>query len=459
MSDSTFLHYVVAEYQILREMFYNPELAKAYQRDIFSHAPALAIYDSIRKLYDTTGAVTETDLLREANFLNEKVTYETVNQIVTFEKTTLTIDDLIKSARENAVLYQTKDKLAQLMTQILERKIDAPTLASELHRLQQMTSDLESGRVKFRTISDWLDLYRTDLEIRRIGNYQKFNDAFLDTNLTRKAEPGQIILIAGSTGNGKSAFSLNLINSMINCGMPVIYFSLEMDMISTMDRFMAIRTEISLNDWYSQGSAVDALQIKVNEQEQELKDRIFLFVDNPSISLADIESTIQKFKSRNNITRCIVFIDLVTQVKEFVQVDKSKNMATAIELACNRLNEIAKSENVCIVALAQVGRDADKVKLVTLADLEKLRPSLNDIKNSNALAERSRVVLSVFRPKYYSDRYLSHIEEAEFMEDFIEVQILKQSQGNISHPHQYLFDAPRMKIMPIIEVDSEGIKY
>ena len=459
MSESNFTHYVVAEYQILREMFHDPLLTQSYQRDIFSHKEALATYDAIRQLHETAGSVTEADVLRVANKINEKVTYETIHSIVTMEKSVESIDALIKFSWDSAVFLQVKDRFAFLMGEILEKKIDSAMLSAELGLLQKLTMDLNSGKIKFRTISEWLDLYKIDLEIRRIGNYQLFNDTFLDNYLTRKAEPGQIILIAGATGNGKSAYALNLINSMINCEQPVIYFSLEMDIISTLDRLLSIRTEIPINDWYTQGDAVDGLLVEVAKEEQALIGKPFLFVDNPSITLVDIQVTVQKFKAIHKISRCVIFIDLVTQVQEFVQLSKTKTMATAIELACNQLNEIAKSENICVVALAQIGRNADSMKLVKQEDLEKLRPSLNDIKNSNALAERSRVVISIFRPKYYADRYLSHLEDVAYMNDYIDAQVLKQTQGNITKPHSYLFKAECMKILPIIDVDGDGINF
>jgi hypothetical protein len=78
MSDSGYLHYIVAEFQILHEMYLNPSLTLVYQRDIFSHKEALAIYDAIRSLFTASGQVTEADILREANKLNELVTYDTI---------------------------------------------------------------------------------------------------------------------------------------------------------------------------------------------------------------------------------------------------------------------------------------------------------------------------------------------------------------------------------------------
>ena len=46
------------------------------------------------------------------------------------------------------------------------------------------------------------------------------------------------------------------------------------------------------------------------------------------------------------------------------------------------------------------------------------------------------------------------------MEDFIDVQILKQTQGNITKPHQNLFKSDCLKIMPIMNVgDTSGINF
>ena len=129
-------------------------------------------------------------------------------------------------------------------------------------------------------------------------------------------------------------------------------------------------------------------------------------------------------------------------------------LATTIELAVNRLNAIAKKEGVCIVAIAQMNRGADSTRIESIDELEKLRPTLNNVKNSGALGERSRVVLSVFRPKYYASRLFPNDEGLEFMPDELEIQVLKQSMGSVGVIGRYNFNGPTFTCRPLS--DEEG---
>jgi replicative DNA helicase len=303
-----------------------------------------------------------------------------------------------------------------------------------------------------RTLEVCIDSYVEELLVRKEGRYHLFNDDFLDEHLTRKASPGQIIMIAGSTGTGKSAFVLNLVNGMININKPCIYFSLEMDTISTMDRLLSMRTNIPVSNFYTKGPDMDNIIKIVKGEKEALKDKPFRFIDNPMVGLDDIQSILRDFKMTYKVEYVTVFIDLITQVKEFVDMNsRNRTLASTIEMAINRLNAIAKMENVCFVCVAQMNRDADSAKIETIDELEQLRPSFNHIKNSGALGERARVVLSVFRPKYYALRLFPDMENSRLMEDILEVQILKQNQGISGIVGRYTFDGPCFRIEAIPE--------
>jgi hypothetical protein len=99
-------------------------------------------------------------------------------------------------------------------------------------------------------------------------------------------------------------------------------------------------------------------------------------------------------------------------------------------------------------------RTIDDMKITKVEDTEKLKPTLGSIKNSGALAERARVVLGVFRARPYIEKYLPKDPKLEFMQDIMEVNILKQNQGGISQG-MYLFDATIMTAIPYVEEESE----
>ena len=159
---------------------------------------------------------------------------------------------------------------------------------------------------------------------------------------------------------------------------------------------------------------------------------------------------IKEFKQRTKSKYVCVTIDLLSMVQDFTKTAAGANSATSIEYAMNHLNAIAKQENAHIIGVVQFGRDADKIKVTEFEDLFLLRPSLNDIKGANAYAERSRLVLGCFRAKHYADIYIPNDEKVKYLEDEMEVQVLKQNGGRKPRL-KYMFDGEIMRILPVIE--------
>jgi replicative DNA helicase len=277
---------------------------------------------------------------------------------------------------------------------------------------------------------------------------------FLDDMLTRKAAGGQIILISAATGMGKSVYALNLINGMVNLNIPCLYISLEMDDISTYDRWLAMRTKIPIKEWYVKEN-IDALKGKVEKERKLLEGKPFRFVDNPNLTLTKIQSLVREFKTYYKTEYVCVYVDLITQVKDFIDLENGGgNLANTIEQSVNKLNAIAKEENVCFVCVAQMKRTIDDIKITKVEDTDKLKPTLGGIKNSGALAERARAVLGVFRARPYIEKYLPDDPKLEYIQDIMEINILKQNQGGIGHG-KYLFDASIMTALPFVEEESE----
>jgi len=169
-----------------------------------------------------------------------------------------------------------------------------------------------------------------------------------------------------------------------------------------------------------------------------------------------VQSLIKEFKQRTRSDYLIVAIDLITQLQEFTRAGGGMNLANAYEMAMNKENIIAKAQNCHFINVTQFSRNADNFRISEFADLEDpaLRPNLNDIKNAGAIAERSRAVLGLFRPKYYADRYLPDDPNVEYMEDILEVQVLKQSNGATPRL-KYLYEGEIFRVNPFEEATNE----
>ena len=97
-----------------------------------------------------------------------------------------------------------------------------------------------------------------------------------------------------------------------------------------------------------------------------------------------------------------------------------------------------------------MNRDADSAKVATVEDLQKLRPTRNNVKNSSALAERSRTVLAIFREKYYADALLPNDPDAQILPDILEVQVVKQNMGRVGKIGFYNFNGPTFSLSEMV---------
>ena len=450
--------YVVsAEYQILKLLIAKPELLDTNPElieDNFPHEQARCIFNGLYTLYKSNETINTLSILREANKLNDEIDLDLIKHVESVVVDDTSFSNALSLLKSESNKYKISKKLDSMYGEVNKLgTIDEAKMQNLLWEAQQLAVN-SSATVESKTLPDCLDDYMEDLEKRKSGEYFSFGDMFLDESLTRKASGGQIILISAATGMGKSGYALNLINGMINMEIPCMYFSLEMDEISTFDRLLSMRTQIPIKEWYVKDN-IDTLKLKVLKEKETLQNKCFRFIDNPNLSLMKIQALIREFKRFYKKDYVCVYIDLITQVKEFIDMEYGGGtLATAIEQAVNKLNAIAKSENVCFVCVAQMKRTVDDMKISKVEDTDKLKPTLGSIKNSGALAERSRVVLSAFRARPYVEKYLPDDPKLEYMQDIMEITILKQNQGGIAQG-KYLFDPSIMTALPYIEEDAD----
>lgn len=289
-----------------------------------------------------------------------------------------------------------------------------------------------------------LKKYNRVLELREQGLYIfPTGNSYLDKHLAVGFFPGQMTTIFAATGMGKSAFALDLVNRQINKSIPALYVSLEMDLISSFDRLLANRNKVPVKTFYPDSEGIMNAQLKsIMEKEDRSfgNKKNFFFVEEPGLSIDNIEILIKEFQKRTGSKYLVLTIDLLTMLLDFSGED-----AATYEAAMNKMHILAKKYGIHIVNIVQANRNADNGTPAAIEDLDKFRPNLNTIKNSNAIAERSRIVMSLFRRKHYAKKFFPDDEEVELMDDELELAILKQNMGELSMmkflfiPERYAF--------------------
>ena len=447
---------VVAEYRLLNALC----LDEGYRSDsrvhpeLFVHEVAKSVYEAIEKLSAEKIPITQASLLQSANEIDFNVNAQTIDAIFKIDEGTLCLDDILRVLSTAIQKKQLTDKLNELRNLAdTPGPLDSEAMLEGLFEVDRLMK-LGGSASLLKDFDQWSDEYIADLEERSLGKRYPYGDDSLDQLIFKGAYPGAITTIAAGTGQGKSTYVLNLINSLIDLYVPCMYVSLEMSGIDTYDRLIALRRDLPMEALYSNDASLLSIVDMVKEEKETLKaNKRFFFVEEPSLSIAKLRSLIKEYLQRANTSYAIIAVDLVTQLKDFMSSKGNMTVANSMELAMNALNALAKEMNVHIIAVVQFNRDADNYKLTSVDDLELLRPSLNNIKNSAAIAERSRVVLSLFRKKYYADRYLSNVEGADAIPDIMELTILKNSSGPVGNTKYYAFEGDRFRVTPMLDSD------
>lgn len=449
---------IVAEYRLLNALIHN----SAYRNDsriydeMFLHETAKSLYHAILRLDQDEIPLSEASLLQAGNEIDYSVTKAIVDAVYNIDVGASTLDDIIVTLSAEKTRVAVAAKLRELQKVI--DKSGALNQEEIVRHLFDVDLLLKQGGIQspLKDFAQWSDQYIDELRQRATGKTYPYGDELLDNELLKGAYPGAITTLAASTGQGKSSYVLNIVNSLINMNVPCIYVTLEMSAIDTYDRLISLRRRIPLHDLYSHDAAtINSIITVVEEERRELQNnKNFYLVDEPSLSLARLRALVKEFKQRTKNEYVLVFVDLATQLRDFTKSSSGMNLANSIEVAMNEANAIAKELGIHFVFVVQFNRDADNYKVSTLEDLEVLRPSLNNIKNSQAIAERSRVVLGAFRKKYYADKFLQHIPEAAELADIMEIQILKSSNSAVGKILKYYFDGAFYSITAMLDDDK-----
>lgn len=193
-----------------------------------------------------------------------------------------------------------------------------------------------------------------------------------------------LVILAGKTGAGKTAFALNLLEDLSK-NYPCLYFNMEMLEENLIKRVIALCTNLKFstvgNFEKLPQNAIEA--IKKNAHVLGSRD---IEIKSESQSIEKIRSYISSYDS--NGKHFIVFIDHMGLIS--ARGKTSYEVATRV---AKELRRISLDNNCTIISLCQLSREAKKAQ----------RPSLDLLRDSGEIEQSARKVLFVWEEneKYY----------------------------------------------------------
>jgi len=208
-------------------------------------------------------------------------------------------------------------------------------------------------------------------------------DRFLDGGL----EYGNVDIIAGRTGMGKTSFGLNILCNVARSGIPSMMVSIEMTGDMIMRKMIASRCKIPEGRIMGNSMTEEELNKLAEFSVNTAKDEHKLFVDDKSFNLFDVETSIRQMVRKHGVK--FVVVDYI----QIIQVGGSDNRYLEIGAAVNKLKELAKRLNIHVMLLSQINRSVE--------GRTSKRPALSDLSESGKIEETASRVFLIYRDEYY----------------------------------------------------------
>lgn len=207
--------------------------------------------------------------------------------------------------------------------------------------------------------------------------------------LTNGFQSSDLIILAGRTSMGKTAFSLSiLIEPCIHQKIPIGYFSLEMSKEQVVGRIQSILSKISVSKIIKKQLTIEEIN-QVAHKANELMTSPFFIDDTPNISIMELKSKARKLVREDGVR--MIVIDYLQLMKSGI---KTYNREQEIAEISKGLKAIAKELNIPVIALSQLSRGVEQ------RGGDK-KPMLSDLRDSGQIEQDADMVLFCFRPEYY----------------------------------------------------------
>ncbi len=203
---------------------------------------------------------------------------------------------------------------------------------------------------------------------------------------------GQLIVIAGRPGMGKTSFALNIVEYVaMNKNIPCLIFSLEMAADQIAGRLLCAEAKVDSQNLRS-GNVSEQDIHKLASAIKVLKTAPVYIDDSAVITATEMLAKAHRLKKTEALG--LIVIDYLQLMSGS---GRAENRQQEVAQLTRTLKIMAKELNLPIVLLSQLSRAMEK------RDKSSRRPMLSDLRESGAIEQDADVVLFLHREDYYGD--------------------------------------------------------
>lgn len=265
-----------------------------------------------------------------------------------------------------------------------------------------LTEKLQAAQGLVMTVADAGALRRTDpqclkdaltrhcdvLEARHEGRVAGLPTGFdgLDRLLNGGLRAGQLIIVAGRPGMGKTSLAAQMGHHAAATGEPTLFLSQEMTEADITDRLLAATHGIALSSLVS-GQLSDDGWRRVTAALGALNELPLYLDDQPALTLLDVATKARKVQRSAGLGLLVIdYLQLMTGTGD--------NRNAELERISRGLKQLAKELSIPVIALSQLSRECEK--------RPNKRPMTSDLRDSGSLEQDADVILAIYRDDIYN---------------------------------------------------------
>lgn len=300
------------------------------------------------------------------------------------------VDTYVEIIKERSV----RRRLIETCGQITRNCLDGGLEAQEaLGQAEQAILGLGEEAVQrgFVRLGDIFHDTLADLEERPEKGFLGLTTGFVDLDaVTRGLHPGNLIVIAGRPGMGKTSLALNIAEHVaVRENRAVGLFSLEMSQEELALRILSSQVDISFGSLRS-GHLSQKQWQKVIQAVKTVSRAPLYIDDSANPSLLEIASKSRRFRAESGLD--LVIVDYLQLMQG---TDRYENRNLEIAGITRSLKQLAKELNLPVIALSQLSRQPERRS----ADH---RPQLADLRESGSIEQDADVVIFIYRDELYN---------------------------------------------------------
>lgn len=279
------------------------------------------------------------------------------------------------------LIVQIQYYLESLFNNYVNRMVKEASSIEDIEKINLLKEKFDPKRNAVQHISanteNWEQRYKEKENTCVFTMYNKLD------NIIGSFNGGDYIALGGGTGQGKTAFALNIAKNVAMCDKKVLYCSLEMPLEQLQNRFNCITSGLNSKKVRTYNFS-DEEYNKYKKGLSTLGEWQIYVSTNYKLTIEKLEDTIIMLKPDFVI---VDYLGLMNYAGNSSMYEKTTNLSRQIKM-------LATEYNVPILVLVQLNRD--------LKTRDDKRPRLSDIRESGAIEQDADFVMFVHREYTYS---------------------------------------------------------